>query len=219
MDDVFAIQSEIAKAIADQLRARLSPSERAAIERPPTADLAAFDLYTRAKELLLNISLNAQVKELLLQAIGLLNEAVARDPAFVLAYCQLAGAHDYLYFFNLDHTLERLGLADAALQTALRLQPESGEAHLAFAEHLYRGYLDYGRALEELVVAQRSLPNNPRTLELSGYIERRQGRWEQSVRSLQRAIELDPNFALAHGFAAWCYSQRKSNRWVTDRWS
>src|SRR5438874_3112152 len=101
LDDAFAIQSEIAKAMADQLRAKLSPSEKIAIERPPTADLAAFDLYTRAKTLTLQLSyIGAQAKDNVLQAIELLNQAVARDPNFLLAYCRLAYANDFLYIAN-----------------------------------------------------------------------------------------------------------------------
>src|SRR5438552_12199988 len=105
LDDVFAIQSEIAKAIADQLRAKLSTQEKAAIEKPPTADLAAFDLYTRAKTSMVQlVFIGAQTKNNLLQAIELLNQAVARDPNFLLAYCRLAYAHDFLYIANLDRT-------------------------------------------------------------------------------------------------------------------
>jgi TolB-like protein/class 3 adenylate cyclase len=145
LDDVFAIQTEIAKAIADQLRARLSPSEKAAIETPPTADLAAFDLYTHAKTLLVrSVYSGARTKDNLLQAVELLNQAVARDPKFLLAYCRLAFAHDLLYLAGLDHRPARLASADAAVQTALRLQPDAGETHLALAQHLYGGYLEAG---------------------------------------------------------------------------
>ncbi len=129
--DVFAIQSEIAQTIADQLQARLSPTEKAAMEERPTADLAAFDLYTRAKTLRLTTFFSALAEDNVLQAVDLLNQAVARDPAFLLAWCELAAAHDNLYFFGNDHTPARLALGDAAVQQALRLQPDSGEAHLA----------------------------------------------------------------------------------------
>ena len=190
--DVFAIQSEIAKAIADQLQARLSPAEKAAIEQRPTADLAAFDLYTRARTLRLTTTFSVLANDNLLQAVALLDQAVARDPAFFLAWCELAYAHDWLYFISHDHTPARRALGDAAVQTALRLRPDAGEAHLARAGHLYRGYLDYEGARAELAIAQRTLPNNPLTFELAGYIDRRQGRWEESVRSLERSIELDP---------------------------
>jgi TolB-like protein/class 3 adenylate cyclase/Tfp pilus assembly protein PilF len=192
LDDVFAIQSEIAKAIADQLRAKLSPSEKATIERAPTADLAAFDLYTRAKILISGAALGARAGDDLDQAIELLNEAVARDPAFLLAYCQLANAHDLIYIFAYDHSPGRLASANAAVQTALRLRPDAGEAHLALAQHLYQGYLDYDQALAEIAIAQRTLPNDPLIFQLTGWIARRQGRWDESTRNLEHAIELDP---------------------------
>jgi TolB-like protein/class 3 adenylate cyclase/Flp pilus assembly protein TadD len=189
--DVFAIQSEIAKAIAEQLRARLSPHEENAIERPPTADIIAFDLYAQAKNLLLT-SFSSAARAKLLQAADLLNQAIARDPSFFQAYCQIAHTHDLLYFFGLDHTPARLAAAEAAIQAAFRLRPDAGETHLARAQNLYRGYLDYAGALAELEVARQTLPNDPRIFELTGYIQRRQGLWEESTRNLERAIDLDP---------------------------
>src|SRR5438874_6677561 len=186
--DVFAIQSEIAEAIADQLQASLSAREKTAIERAPTNDITAFELYARAKDLL--ASRNA--KSNLLEAAGLLNQAVARDPSFFKAYCLLAWTHDLLYFFGHDHTPARLALAEAAIETAFRLHPDAGEAHLARARNLYEGYLDYDAALAELEVAAKTLPNSASVFELKGYIERRQGKQEEAVRSLERAIDLDP---------------------------
>src|SRR5207302_8940025 len=191
--DVFAIQSEIAKTIADQLQAKLSPSEKAAIEKPPTADLVAYDLYVRANALREAISFNAtRTQENLLQAAHLLEQAIARDPTFFLAYCRLAEAHDLIYFVGTDHTPARLTLANTAIQTAVRLRPNSGEAHLAVAEHLYRGYRDHDGALAELTLARRALPNEPLVFELTGFITRRQGRWEESTTDLKRALELVP---------------------------
>ena len=190
--DVFAIQSEIAKTIADQLQAKLSPAEKDAIERPPTSDIAAFDLYTLAKNLCLTAFGSSTTKANLLQAADLLNQAVARDPSFLQAYCQLAFAHDGVYFVGFDHTPARLAQAESAVQAASRLQPNAGETHLARAQNLYWGYLDYDGALAELEVAAQGLPNHPRVVELKGYIKRRQGRWDESIRDLKRAIELDP---------------------------
>jgi TolB-like protein/Tfp pilus assembly protein PilF len=191
LDDVFAIQSEIAKAIADQLRAKLSRAEKSAIERAPTNDINAFDLYTRAKNLHLRVNLASTAKSDFLQEADLLNQAVARDPAFFDAYWQLVYAHDALYFFY-DHTPARLALAEAALQAATRLRPSAGETHLVRGWNLYWGYLDYDGALAELEVAGRTVPNEPRIFELLGYIRRRQGHWEESRRNLERAIALDP---------------------------
>ncbi|MEY2602101.1 MAG: hypothetical protein QOJ36_1420, partial [Verrucomicrobiota bacterium] len=108
--DVFAIQSEIATAIADQLQAKLSPTEKTAIERAPTSDVTAFDLFTRAKNLLLNTSFSAVARGSYLQAVELLDQALAHDPSFFEAYCQLAYTHDNLYFHGNDHTPARLAL-------------------------------------------------------------------------------------------------------------
>ena len=96
--DVFAIQSEIAKMIADQLQAKLSAAERVAIEKPPTTDLTAYDLYLRAKVLFAGTSDPIYSKEKLSQAARLLDEAVARDPDFLLAWCLLAKVHCEIYF-------------------------------------------------------------------------------------------------------------------------
>jgi TolB-like protein/Tfp pilus assembly protein PilF len=204
--DVFAIQSEIAKTIADQLQAKLSPAEKAAIEQRPTADLVAFDLYVRATALVDAGPGILNWKENLLQAVNFLGQAIDRDPAFLLAYCKLAGAHDRLYLLGLDHTPGRLTLADAAVENALRLGPDSGDAHLALAQHLYSN-LDYDGARAEIGVAHRTLPNNPLIFELSGAIDRRQGRWEESTRNFERALDLDPrnvptlqNFAFNYVF-------------------
>jgi tetratricopeptide (TPR) repeat protein len=180
--DVFAIQSEVAKAIADQLQAKLSPNEKAAIERPPTTDVSAFDLYSRAKNLLITTSFSANVGPKLLQAVDLLNQALARDPSFFLAQCQLAYAHDELYFLGIDRTPARLALAEAAVEAAFRLRPDAGEAHLARAEHLYRAHFEYDEALAELEIARRTLPNDPHVFELTGYIARRRGHQEEGLR-------------------------------------
>jgi len=200
--DVFAIQSEIAQKIADQLEAKISPREKAAIEEQPTKDLAAYDLYVRATALIDNA---ADYKDCF-QAVDLLNQAVARDPGFLLAYCRLAEAHDVLYFTSVDRTPNRLVLAKAAIDSAFRLKPDSGEAHLALATHFYLGYLDYDRARDELAIAVRTLPNNARIFELSGRVDRRQGRWHDAVRNLEHAMELDPrNFNILEA-AAVTYS-------------
>jgi TolB-like protein/cytochrome c-type biogenesis protein CcmH/NrfG len=194
--DVFAIQSEIARAIADQLHAKLSPTEKAAIEQPPTQDLAAFDLYTRAKTLTLQATYEGpQTKNNLLQAIELLNQAVARDPSFFDAYCQLAWAHDVFYMW-LDHTQGRLASGQAAVEAAARLRPTAGETHLARAHHIYAD-LDLDGALTELELARQTLPNDSRIFQMLGFIQRRQpGRYVESTRSLERSLDLDPRNVL-----------------------
>jgi len=218
--DVFAIQSEIARTIADQLQAKLSPGEKSAIERPPTNDITAFGLYTRAKDLLLTAAESGAGKADSLQAIDLLNQAVARDPSFFQAYCRLAQAHDSLYSAGYDHTSARLALADAAIEAASRLRPNAGETHLARARNIYQGYRDYNGALAELELARQTLPNDSRVFELSGYIQRRQqGRYEESTRTLERAIELDPrNVVLLQQVAAFNYPRLRHYADAKSAW-
>jgi TolB-like protein/Flp pilus assembly protein TadD len=201
LKEAFAIPSEIAQKVADELHAKVSSAEKVAIERKPTADLAAFELYTQAKNLLLT-SFSSAARAKLLEAADLLDQAIGHDPSFFEAYCELVHTHGLLYFFGLDHTPARLALAEAAAQAAFRLRPDAGEAHLARAENLYHGHLDYDGALAELDIARRSLPNDSRVFAVKGYIQRRQGRWEESTRNLERAIDLDPrNFFMLQQIA------------------
>jgi serine/threonine-protein kinase len=203
--DVFAIQSEIATSIAHELQAKLSPREQTAIAQAPTNNITAFELYARARHLL--ASRNAKAN--LVEAADLLNEAVARDPSFFKAYCLLASTHDRLYFLGANHTPARLALAEAAIREAFRLRPDAGEAHLARAQNLYRGYLDYDAALAELEVAAKSLPNDASVFELKGYIERRQGKQDEAIRSLERAIDLDPRNSFTLQQVALTYRDRR----------
>jgi TolB-like protein/Flp pilus assembly protein TadD len=210
LNDLFVVQSEIAKKVAGLLDAKISAAESLAIEQPITTDLAAFDLFARAKNLLLWVSSTTGGQAKLLQAVDLLNQAVARDPSFFQAYCELAYAHGFLYFFRDDHTPARLALAEEAVKTAFRLRPDSGEARLAAAENLYRGHLNYKAALAELEIAGQKLPNNARVFEMKGYIQRRQGRWEESTRNIERALDLDPRnfFALRQIAISYGHLQR-----------
>src|SRR5205809_351435 len=190
--DVFAIQSEVAKTIADQLEARLSPAEKSAIEQRPTTDVGAFELYSRAKNLILNTAFSAAAAQNLYTGIDLLNQALARDPSFFAAYCQLAFASDSLYGLSADHTPTRLATGDAAVAAAFRLRPDAGEAHLARANHLYQAYRDYDGALTELEMARRTLPNDPSIFEQTAAIMRRWGKHEEGVQNYKRAVQLDP---------------------------
>ena len=196
--DVFAIQSEIAQTIADQLQAKLSPTEKIVISARPTSDLAAYDLYLRAKELIYDFT-TSRWKENALKAVQLLEQAVARDPTFLLAYCELSFAHDRLYFTDFDRTETRLALAETNVRAAVRLQPDAGETHLAQAIHFYWGYRDYDSARTELAKAQTTLPNSERVFQFLGLIGRRQGRWDEAVRNLERVLDLDPRNADALG--------------------
>ena len=190
--DVFAIQSEVALKVAEQLHVKMSVAEKQSIGRLPTADIAAFDLYARAKNLFPAASNNNSGKQDLLEAADLLNQALARDPSYFEAYCQLGGIHDTLYLLGHDHSPRRLALAEAAINAALRLRPNAGEAHLAQATNFYSGYLNYDAALAELELARKSLPNDCRVFELVGLIQSRRGKPEEALREFQHATELDP---------------------------
>jgi TolB-like protein/Tfp pilus assembly protein PilF len=201
LDDVFAIQSEIAKAIADQLRAKLSPGEKAAIEQKPTADLVANAFYVQARQLQF-----PREQQNLLEAVHLLDEAVARDPNFMLAYYELARTHIFLYWFGFDHTEARRELANAAIQKAAKLQPDAGEVHLALAQYALQGPRDYARARTELDLARRTLPNDPDLILWNAAIDRREGRWAEAVRNFERAVEVDPRNAHSLEQAALTYT-------------
>ena len=199
LKEMFTMQSEIAENVAEQLHAKISVAEKLAIDRPPTADLTAFDLYSRARNLVVEWNYRMSGKDNLTRAVDLLNQALAHDPTFFQAHCQLAWIHDQLYALGFDRTAGRLQLADAAIQAAFRLRPDAGEAHLARAGHLYRAYRDFDGALSELQPAGKALRNDARLFELKGYIERRRsgGNQEEALRHFERAIDLDPrNFLI-----------------------
>jgi TolB-like protein/class 3 adenylate cyclase/Flp pilus assembly protein TadD len=208
--DVFAIESEVAGEIVAQLKSKLSPEEKTAIEKPPTTDVVAFDLYQRAKALWADSTDPLHAKEKLPRAAQLLNEAVARDPSFLLGWCLLSRVHSALYWTGLDHTSARLNLANAAVQTALSLPPDAGEAHLALAIYYYNGFRDYARARSELANARRTLPNDADVFLYTGFIDRREGHWEEATRNLERALELDPrNLFTLEQLAAYIYQPQR----------
>ena len=194
LNDLFAVQAEIAQKVAQHLHAKLSATEKASVEEKPTQDLVAYDLYVRAVSLIYNAQVSlgpVDAPEALSEAVELLNKAVSRDPNFFLAYCQLALAHDLIHT-GTDPTPARLALAKLAIDSAFRLRPDSGEAHLALASHLYLGYTGYDRARAELALARQSLPNNPQVYDLAGSIDHGQGRWVDAIYNFERACELDP---------------------------
>ena len=202
VDDVFAIQSEIAKAIADRLGAKLSEAEKAAIKEKPTDKHLAYDRYVRAGILLEGTALDARSGELRYEAVRLLELAVAQDPKFLLAYCRLGFAQQGLYFNGYDHTPQRLARATQAVETALRLGPDRGESHLAAGLLYYYCYRDYDRARSELTIARRLLPNEPLVFTVPGWIDRRQGRWQDHLHNINRSLELDPrNVFVLHQLA------------------
>ena len=208
--DLFAIQSELAESIVAQLQAKLSPEQKAYIEARPTQDLVAFELYLRAKQIIDSYLIADDVRAAVLSALQSLDQAIKRDPDFLSAYCYIARANDLLYFFDLDPTPDRILLAEAAVKAALRLRPDSAEAHFAMADFLFRCHRDYDGALKELAIARRGLPNDTAFFILSGYINRRRNNWAQAERDFSTAVALDPRNPNAYNLLADTYNlQRK----------
>lgn len=203
--DLFAIQSELAQSIVSQLKAKLSPQQKAEIEERPTQDLDAFELYLQAKAIIDSYINATDVRAALLQALKSLTEAIQRDPNFVSAYCYAARANDLLFFFDLDPTPDRISLADAAVNAALRLRPDSAEAHFAKADYLFRCLRDYDGALAELAIARPGLPNSTPFFILSGYINRRRNHFHEAERDFSTAFALDPRNPNAYNLLADTY--------------
>ena len=190
--DLFAIQSDLAQSIVTQLRAKLSPKQKAEIEERPTQDLVAFELYLRAKQVIDSYLVAADVRAALVEALQSLDEAIKRDPNFISAYCYAARANDLLYFLDLDPSPERMMLAEAAVNAALRLRQDSAEAHFAKGDFLFRCKREYDAALQELAIARPGLPNSTPFFILSGYINRRRNNWPEAERDFKTATALDP---------------------------
>ena len=198
--EIFALRNEITRAVAAQLQTRLSSSEIAALDLQPTTDVQAYELYLRARALtdpepsVAQIFLNGR------QAIAMLNEAVARDPNFALAYCELARRHDDLHFQRNvgppeEQAVDHRSLAEIALAKARRLQPNSGAVHLAHAIHAIQINRDAEHAAYEIERARLSLPNDPEVETIAGRIARRADRWDEAVQCLERAVSLEPRDA------------------------
>jgi TolB-like protein/Tfp pilus assembly protein PilF len=207
--DLFTIQSELAESIVAQLQAKLSPEQKADIEARPTQDLVAFELYLRAKQIVDSYTNARDVRAALLSALQSLDQAIKRDPDFVSAYCYIARANDLLYFFDLDPTPDRILLAEAAVKAALRLRPDSVEAHFAMADFLFRCHRDYNGALKELAIARPGLPNDTAFFILSGYINRRRNNWTQAQRDFSDAVALDPRNPNAYNLLADTYNLQR----------
>ena len=207
--DLFAIQSELAESIVAQLQAKLSPEQKADIEARPTQDLVAFELYLRAKQIVDSYLIAEDVRAAVLSALQSLDQAIKRDPDFVSAYCYIARANDLLYFFDLDPTPDRILLAEAAVKAALRLRPDSAEAHFALADFLFRCHRDYDGALKELAIARPGLPNDTAFFILSGYINRRRNNWRQAERDFSTAVALDPRNPNAYNLLADTYNLQR----------
>jgi TolB-like protein/Tfp pilus assembly protein PilF len=190
--DVFQIQNTIAEKIVQQLRAELSSQEKENIETRPTNDMAAYDLFLQARNIVDTYLDVNDPGASLHQAAVLLDRAIQIDPNFVLAYCYKARAHDLLYFLDLDLNAAQCEAAHEAVQTASRLAPNSAEVHLAAADHAFRCRRDYVAAQNALAAARPGLPNSLPFFVISGYIHRRQNHWDQAENEFAKAVRIDP---------------------------
>ncbi len=187
LEQIFALQSDIADKVASALDITLIESEKRSIATKPTENLEAYEYYLRGKDY---FNRNALKDRLI--AIEMYEKAVELDPTFALAYASLSGAHSAMYWFYYDRTDERLNKAKEAVDRALELRPDLPEAHLALGYYYYWGSLDYDRALEQFAMVQKGQPNNSDLLAAIGYVERRQGKFEEAVTNLKETVELDP---------------------------
>ena len=194
LTDVFAIQTDLAHEIAGALQAKLSPVEKEQIARKPTENADAYLLYVQAHDI---FNRSDRLRDDVVKAEGLYEEAVKKDPTFALAFADLGMVENWMYH-SFDPTPARRDKAKAAVDSAIRLQPDLAEARLALGFFYYycdRDDQHYQRALDEFAVAQRSLPNNAEVYLAIGAIERRQGKWTQSTASMEKAAALDPKNA------------------------
>ena len=192
IEEIFAVQADIASQIAEALDITLLGAERQTFEAKPTENLEAYEAYLRGLDYRWGTDLS---KEKIQLGIQMFERAVELDPGFALSFAVLSEAHSSMYHFGYDGTEERLLRAKAVVDKALELQPELPEAHLALAWYHYWGRLDYERALEELAIAERGLPNDVRNRLLTAAIWRRQGKFEAAVDHFEEAFELSPQDA------------------------
>jgi tetratricopeptide (TPR) repeat protein len=188
LSDVFAIQSKMARQIADQLDSKLSPAERAGIAERPTDDLEAYRLYTEANAIFVWDDVQNSEKSIT-RKVELLEEATQRDPRFALAYCALAKTQND--FLEESGDQMHFDLARKAAETAWQLRPDLGETHRALAV-CYLHDNDFDHAHAEIAVALRTLPNDAEAFRIAALIDERLNRWSDAVTELQQAYKLDP---------------------------
>ena len=188
LTDVFAIQTDLAEKITSALQAKLSPAEKARIDRRPTQNPDAYLLFMQAHDYANRPDL---FRDTSLKAEQLFEQATKLDPDFAAAFAGLSMTESWMYH-GFDPTPARREKARAAANEALRLQPDLPEAHLALGFSYYYGDRDYERALAEFAVARRDLPNDAKVYMAIGAIQRRQGKWAESTANLEKAAALDP---------------------------
>jgi len=201
IEEIFSVQSEIANQVIKKLDLKVMEPERRALFAQPTDNPEAHDSYLRAGEHAALGWDNIDPKEFE-HAIDLYEKATKLDPDFTLAYVSLSVTHLLTYNAGIDRRYERLERARAAIDKALELEPDSPSSKIALGLYYYYGFKDYDRALELFESVQRAWPNY--TSPILGYIQRRQGKWEESVINIEKAFNLNPrsdNIAIQLGLS------------------
>ena len=212
--DIFAVQSEIAEEVARQLDLRVLEPERKAMIAKPTDNIKAYDYYLKGLDIEAKGWRHSNAQEFE-EAIKMFEKATELDPNFALAYANISMVHSRMYFFGIGRTEECRAKARAAVDRALALQPDLPLALIALSTYYYRCFLDYDRAEEIFESLQTSRPNiSPSLL---GYIQRRQGKWEQALATLERAFKLNPRYSQLAYEIGLCYlalrKYREAEEW------
>ena len=193
LTDIFGVESDVAKAIAEALQAKLTGLEKTTLERKPTTNLEAYDAYLRGLAYSLRLSYEP---EDMLNAIKYFGEAARLDPKFALAWAWLARANARGYFYQVGNDVPALReTAKRAANKAIELEPDLGEAHLAQGYSHYYCERDYDSAIASFKKAGQLLPNNSQIPQALGRAYRRKGEWQRSLEYYRQAIELDPGDA------------------------
>ncbi len=188
MTEVFDVQTDIAMSVTEELNVTLLDPDRKGVEARPTDNIEAYDFYLRGIE----HQFKRQNIEHLWTAEDMFKKAIELDPDFSQAYAMLSEVHSSLYWFAADRTQDRLAMSEEAVRKAAELNPNAFTTRMSLGYHYYHGELDYDRALEQFERAKEIQPGSMAPYAAIGYVKRRQGEWDESLRHLMQALELDP---------------------------
>ena len=206
----FNVQRTLTRELVSRLRATLTPAEDAALNQPPTTDPVAYDLYLRAYQSPSTYNTAEETRRGFAEQVTLLEQAVARDPKFVAAYCALAAVHDRFQSLHgngatTEDTVDHRTQAEIALQNARRLAPDDGMVHQAQALHFFQSSYDNKQARYEIDLARKTLPNNAELEQTAGLIARSAGDWDEAVRCFEKADALQPRELAILNPLSWMY--------------
>jgi TolB-like protein/Tfp pilus assembly protein PilF len=203
LTDIFGVESEIAKGVAESLQAKLTGREEQALAVKPTNNPEAYDAYLRGLAFETRSAYSPDLEE---KAIDSYEQAVQLDPNFALAWARLSWAHAALYFWGVDATAAGRDAAKSALDSAQKLQPNSAETLLALGYYQFLVLRDYRFAKTTFGIVRKTLPGTSEVPRALGFIARREGHWDESIAYLEQALVLDPRNSKLLNDAAWTYA-------------